>query len=453
MTKLRFPSRLPIVAGLGAVFATGCVSTVQQTEPAVTRVLPPGQAQALERFVSQFTELAMFDGVVLVDIGGEVVYRQTFGFANYELGVRHAPEHRFRIASVSKTVTDTAIAKLIEAGTLELDTPIAKYLPDFPSGESITIKHLLDHTSGIAHINRLPWGDGSVSLSTAEIVERLRHLPLDFPPGSQTRYSNGGYAVAARILELVGGAPLTDVLRAALFEPLGMGDTGHLVDSRVPLPNLVTGYEPGDAPGQRRYARFYAVESRPGGGSLYSTVDDLLRFTRAVFRENFVPDAWRRDALGADGDVYLSQGRSPGFVAKLYYRESDDMIIISLANNYAVPADWAAAIASLAAAEPVEPDWIAIEPMATLVPADHPMIGVYTSSFGGGQVAIRRSPKGHLTMKFGDEDRATALITLADGAFLMPAYFQHCRQLQPGGAIECRILSGNAQYTSILTPR
>ncbi|MBT8468938.1 MAG: beta-lactamase family protein [Deltaproteobacteria bacterium] len=124
--------------------------------------------------------------------------------------------------------------------------------------------------------NRLPWADGSISFSTVEIVERLSHLPLDFPPGSDTRFSNGGYAVAARILVLVGDAPLTDVLRDALFEPLGMTDTGHLVDSRVPVSNLVTGYEPGDAPGQRRYPRFYAVEIRPGGGSLYSTVDGKL---------------------------------------------------------------------------------------------------------------------------------------------------------------------------------
>lgn len=452
MVIIDFSSRLTSVAVLGSMLACGCASTAQPVEPAVSPILPPGQVRALDRFVGQFTDLAMFDGVVLVDIGGDVVYRQSFGFANYELGVRHAPDHRFRIASVSKAVTDTAIAKLIEAGVIELDTPIAKYLPDFPSAESITVKHLLDHTSGIAHTNRLPWADGSVSFSTAEIVERLSTLPLDFPPGSETRYSNGGYAVAARILELVGDMSLTDVLRDALFEPLGMTDTGHLVDSRVPVSDLVTGYEPGDAPGQRRYPRFYAVEIRPGGGSLYSTADDLLRFTRAVFRDDFVPEKWRREALGVDGDVYLSQGRSPGFVAKLFYRASDDMIVISLSNNYAVPADWAAAIAGLAAPEPVEPSWIAIEPFATSVPAGHPMIGVYTSSFGGVRVAIRRSPEGHLTMTFGDEDRATALIPLKDGAFLMPAYYQHCRQIQPGGPIECRMLSGNERYTSILTP-
>ncbi|MBT8101091.1 MAG: beta-lactamase family protein, partial [Gammaproteobacteria bacterium] len=401
----------------------------------------------------QFTDLAMFDGVVLVDIGGTVVYSQSFGYANYELGVRHSPRHRFRIASVSKAITDTAIAKLIEAGTLQLDTPIAKYVPDFPSAETITVKQLLDHTSGIAHTNRLPWGDGSVSLSTAEIVERLAQLPLDFPPGSQSRYSNGGYAVAARILELIGEAPLTDVLRDALFEPLGMVDSGHLADSRVPLPNLVTGYEPGDVPGKRRYPRFYAVEARPGGGSLYSTADDLLRFTHAVFREDFVPEQWRRDALSVDGDIYLSQGRSPGFVAKLFYRKSDDMIVISLANNYAVPADWALAIAGLAAAEPVDPGWTEIDPVARDIPVDHPFIGEYISSFGGAEVTIERSPKGHLIVTFAGEERATALVPLADGAFLLPAYFQRCHQPEPRGGILCRMLSGNERYDSTLTPR
>lgn len=433
------------------VFAAG--SGARPFESAAqAAALPPAQAQAIDRFVGRFTDLAMFDGVVLVDIGGHVVYRRAFGYANYELGVRHAPHRRFRIASVSKAVTDTAMAKLIEAGTLGLDTPIAKYLPAFPSAEIITVGQLLDHSSGIAHTNRLPWGDGSVSLSTAEIVARLAEEPLDFAPGTETRYSNGGYAVAARILELIEDAPLTEVLRGALFEPLGMDDTGHLADSRVPVPNLVTGYEPGPVPGQRRYPRFYAVESRPGGGSLYSTADDLLRFTRAVFREDFVSAQWRREALGADGDVYLSQGRSPGFVAKLFYRESDDMIVISLANSYAVPADWAAAIADLAAAEPVAPDWIAIDPVEKTVPADHPMVGAYTSSFGGARVVVQRSDAGHLTMDFNDEGRPTALVPLADGAFLLPAYFQHCGQNRDDRVIVCRMLSGNERFTSTLTP-
>lgn len=441
---------LPLFA---ASLTSGCAVAAQPEVAPAGDALPATQAGAVDRFIGQFTELGMFDGVVLVDIGGAVVYRKAFGYANYELGVRHTPKHRFRIASVSKAVTDTAMAKLVENGVLQLDTPIARYLPDFPSADLITIRQLLDHTSGIAHTNRLDWGDGSASLSTAEIVNRLAQLPLDFPPGSDSRYSNGGYAVAARILELIDDAPLTDVLSRALFEPLGMHDTGHLEDSRKPVPNLVTGYEPGDVPGQRRYPRFYAVEIRPGGGSLYSTVDDLLRFTRAVFREDLVSAQWRREALGVDGDIYLSQGRSPGFVAKLFYRKSDDMIVISLANSYAVPADWADAIAGLSASDPVSPGWTVIEPIRKSIDADHPMIGTYTNSFGGGRVEIARSPLGHLTVTYGDEDRATALVPLSDGAFLMPTYFQRCHQAVPKGAVMCRMLSGNERYDSVLTPK
>lgn len=453
MTRRRNMALSRFILWLGFSLAGCCASASEPDENDIQATLPAAQAQALDRFIGQFEELAMFDGIVLVDIGGEVVYQRAFGYANYELGVRHTPNHRFRIASVSKAVTDTAIAKMIQSGDIELETPIARYLPEFPSADSITIRHLLEHSSGIAHSNGQPWGDGSVSLSTAEIVERLSQLPLDFLPGSETRYSNGGYAVLARILELIGEASLTEVLDAALFRPLGMADTGHLVDSRVPVPGLVTGYEPGGVPGQRRYSRFYAVESRPGGGSLYSSVGDLLRFTRAVFREDFVSAEWRHEALGYDGDVYLSQGRSPGFVAKLFYRHSDDMIVISLSNNYAVPADWTAAIAGLAATTPVQPRWIEFDPINQSMPADHPMIGLYMSSFGDIEVAIRRTADGHLTMRFADEDRATALIPLADGAFLMPAYYQHCRQPQPGKTVECRMLSGNERYTSLLTPR
>jgi len=206
-----------ILTLLTAWLSSACAVAEQPEESPLQDALPAAQASAIDGFVGQFTELGMFDGAVLVDIGGTVVYRKTFGYANYELGVRHTPQHRFRIASVSKAVTDTAMARLIEKGVLQLDTSIAEYLPDFPSADLITIRQLLEHTSGIAHTNRLEWGDGSISLSTAEIVDRLAQLPLDFPPGSDSRYSNGGYAGAARSLEVIEDAPLNHVLREELF--------------------------------------------------------------------------------------------------------------------------------------------------------------------------------------------------------------------------------------------
>ena len=256
---------------------------------AAAKTLPESRKQAIDAFVGQFVDFAMFDGTILVDIAGQTVYEQSFGFAQVEQNVRHDANTRFRLASVSKTLTDAAIAKMIENGVFALDTPIARFLPDFPSADIITIAHLIEHTSGIPHTNTLPWGDGTLSLTIDEIVDRLAKLPLTFEPGTDARYSNGGFTVLAKILEIAGNGTLSEVMRATVFEPLGMHDTDHITDARTPIPNMATGYEPGLFPGQRRHTRFYAVEIRPGGGSFYSTKGDMLRFAQGVFRDDFVP--------------------------------------------------------------------------------------------------------------------------------------------------------------------
>ncbi len=351
-TRHRQPaSRLTALAAAAA--ALFCTALAAPTGAA----LPSDREQALDRFIGQFVDFGMFDGTVLVDVGGRVVYQKSFGYAHHELGVRHTPDTRFRIASVSKTLTDAAVSLLVQREEVSLDTPLSRHLPDFPSAGEIRLEQIFDHTSGIPHTNNQPWGDGKTSLSLAEIVDRLAALPLDFEPGTQSRYSNGGYAVAARVLEIVGGGTFSEVMRKTLFDPLEMADTDHIADARVPIPGIATGYEPGRAPGERRHSRFYAVETRPGGGSFYSTARDLLRFTRAVFREELISGELRRTVMGAEDDSFLSEGRSPGFVAKLYYGAEDDVIVVSLANSYAVPADWAVALAGLATGKTERAEW------------------------------------------------------------------------------------------------
>lgn len=410
------------------------------------------QTAVIDAFVSGFTELAMFDGVVLIDIGGEIVYEQTFGRAQVEFDVPHTRDSRFRIASVSKAVTDAAVARLVQQGRLSRDVALAEFLPEFPSADTITIGQLLDHRSGIPHTNRLPWGDGSQSLTIGEIVARLTELPLDFDPGTQTSYSNGGYAVLARVVEIAGGGDFAAVVRRLVLDPLGMSDSGHITDARQPIAGLATGYEPGLVPGERRHARFYAVETRPGGGSMYSTAPDLLRFLRGIFRASFVPAALQRDVMGLTDGGFLSQGRSPGFVAKLLYQPERDLIVVSLANSYAVPAGWAATLADLASGEAYDNPWPSLERALPTVPADDPRIGRYRSSFGDFELELARSPAGYL-LSVDDVNAAyAALIPLADGAYLQPQYFQRCEQDAETRIITCRMLSGDDRYTSTLTP-
>jgi hypothetical protein len=194
------------------------------------------------------------------------------------------------------------------------------------------------------------------------------------------------------------------------------------------------------------------VEIRPGGGSLYSTASDVLRFARAVFRDDFASADLRREVLGADDEGLLVQGRSPGFVAKLYFGADQDVIVVSLANSYAVPADWASAIAAIATGAADPPSWPELRVADPTVVPDDPRLGRYRSSRGGTEMAIERSERGVMTIADPSADSTTALVPLADGAFLMPLYFQRCEQAESTRVITCRMLSGNARYTSTLTP-
>jgi CubicO group peptidase (beta-lactamase class C family) len=393
----------------------------------------------------------MFDGFILVDIGGQHSFENSYGYAQAEYNIRHNHFKRFHLASVSKAITDAAVAKMLEQGVFSLNTTIAEFLPDFPSATDITIEHLLKHTSGIPHTNRLPWGDGTLSLTIVEIVERLSKLPLDYEPGSDAEYSNGGYAVLARILEIAGNGSYEDVLRTTVFEPLGMRNSGHISDVRTPMLNKATGYEPGLRPGERRQPRFYAVESRPGGGSLYSTLGDMHKFMRGIFRDDFVPEQLRREVMGEDDEGYLTQGRSPGFVAKALYRKADDVIVISLGNSYAVPSDWAAAIADLATGAVTNNPWPAIRPSADPIEPDDPRLGTYQSSYGNAVTTVTRGSSGEMIIS-GSNNARNALVPLANGDFLQPLYFQLCSQDRDSRVFVCKMLSGEEAYTSTFTP-
>ncbi len=257
----------------------------------------------------------------------------------------------------------------------------------------------------------------------------------------------------AHVIGIAGGGTYAEVMRRHVFEPLGMRNTDHITDARTPIARMATGYEPGARIGERRHARYYAVETRPGGGSLYSTARDLLRFARATFRDDFIKPEQRRDVLGADDVGFLSQGRSPGFVAKLYYEAERDIIVISLSNNYAVPAGWAAKLADLATGAGAVESWPHVEAAdPTPVAADDSRLGRYRLSRGGAEVALVRGIAGGLTMTGIGSEAATAMIPLADGAFLQPQYFQRCEQDAVTRVITCRILSGDERYTTMLTP-
>ena len=437
---------------LGCLIVTAIVSGATPSwKETDSEQLKPRHEEVLNEFVQQFHDLAMFDGTLLIARGRTVLFEESWGMAHYESSTPIDSNTRFKIASVSKMITDIAIARFVQADKLQLDAPIESYLPDFPSGKKITLRQIVNHRSGIPHTNSQPWGDGKTSLTLDALVLRLGRLPLDFEPGTDQRYSNGGYAVAAKLLEVVAESSYAEVLETAVFSPLGMKNSGHIDDVRRPISNLASGYEPSDFPGERRHSRFYAAESRTGGGSLYSTVDDLYRLTQAVFQEDFVPETLRREILGVtpEDSSFASQGRAPGFVANLYYDFEKDIVVISLANNYSVPTDWGRALVDLATQGELDSSWPDLHPSPRFEAQNHPQPGTYSSTRGTD--TVRKTARGAIVLENSSSDSRTAFVPLSDGSFLLPLYFQRCQWESDTKSFTCGMLSGDARYTSTRT--
>jgi D-alanyl-D-alanine carboxypeptidase len=161
------------------------------------------------------------------------------GYANLEYPAAISDKTVFRIASVSKLFTTLGILKLKEQGKLSVDDTISKYITNFPYGDSITIKNLLQHTTGIPNYAALDsYGDNEAKEWTAaELVELLRQYlnshALDFEPGTTADYSNSNYVLLGAIIEAISGMAFKDFIAQEVVTPLGMKDTGVGSDSQI----------------------------------------------------------------------------------------------------------------------------------------------------------------------------------------------------------------------------
>jgi CubicO group peptidase (beta-lactamase class C family) len=259
-----------------------------------------------------YIKAAGIEGTVLLGRGGEVLLAKGYGLANHELGVPNKPETKFRLGSITKQFTATAILQLQEQGKLRVGDSIAKYLPSAPPAwNGITIHHLLTHTSGIpsytdgeSYRERM-WERTGSPLS---FIRRFQDRPLQFDPGTRFRYSNSGYFLLGVIMEQITGMRYQDYLRKNIFEPLQMADTGYDWPGTI-LKERASGYSKSEA-GQLINAEYLDMGQPYAAGSLYSTVLDLYKWDRALYTTKVlsaksIADAFRPNPLEwADGIQY-----------------------------------------------------------------------------------------------------------------------------------------------------
>jgi CubicO group peptidase (beta-lactamase class C family) len=175
-----------------------------------------------------------FSGTVAVRLNGRELYRHSAGKADYELSALFTPKTKFRLASLTKSFTAVAVSLLLKQGALSLDDPLSKFLPEFPNGDQITVRHLLMHKSGIGQAD--PVSDPGQKFTLREAIERFRLKTPYFAPGTSDRYSNEGYILLAYIVEKASGKSYSEFLQSNIFDPLGLRDTGNFGSSKI-VPN------------------------------------------------------------------------------------------------------------------------------------------------------------------------------------------------------------------------
>jgi CubicO group peptidase (beta-lactamase class C family) len=248
---------------------------------------------------------------VLVARDGQVLMRKAYGAASVELGVPLRPEHVFRLGSITKQFTATAVLMLVDEGKVALDDEITRWYPDYPTqGRHITVEHLLTHTSGIQSYTGMPTYVAGMrrDLTPDELIAVFRDQPMEFAPGERWNYNNSGYALLGGIIEKVSGMPYGEFIRTRIFEPLGMRHSYYETASAV-IPGRVPGYDR-TPDGTIRAANWLSMTQPYAAGSLISTVDDQLLWQRAVAEGRMLkPETWRR----AHTAYRLSDGRSAGY--------------------------------------------------------------------------------------------------------------------------------------------
>jgi len=254
---------------------------------APTFVCAQGKVANIDALMTRYHDAGQFNGSVLVAEQGSVIYRKSFGFANFEWDIPNTPDTRFRVGSITKAFTAILVLQLVEQGKLRLDDTISEYLPNFSreSGGRISINQLLTHTSGLSDYNDVPEFFRAVHaglLTKDEIIDRISRHNLLFEPGAKFGYSNDGYMVLGAIIERVAHKPYAQLLREQILDPVNMRATGYSSRSAI-LKRGASGYTKRSTGLEK--APFYEASSASG---IYSTVDDLFLFDQALYGEELL---------------------------------------------------------------------------------------------------------------------------------------------------------------------
>ncbi len=233
--------------------------------------------------------LALFDrpdspgAAVAVIQDGKTIYKKGFGSAQLEYEIPITPSTIFHVASVSKQFTAFAVAMLADQGKLSLDDDVRKHIPEVPDfGKTITLRHLIHHTSGLRdqwHLLRLAGWNWDDVMTLEHILTIVRNQKeLNFDPGEERAYCNTGYTLLAETVARVTGQSFREWTQANIFEPLKMNNTHFHDDHEMLVPNRAYSYYP-RAEASLGFRKGVLNYANVGSTSLFTTVEDLAKWS------------------------------------------------------------------------------------------------------------------------------------------------------------------------------
>lgn len=299
-------------AAIGPVFLilllAQCLQAQEQNValPKGYREVGSDKQTTLRELCQATADTGLFSGAVLVAEGGKVIYKEAFGKANREWNIQNSTDTRFRLASVSKQFCSMLVMQLVQEGKLKLDDTISDHLPDYrkDTGEHITLHHLLCHQSGIKDFTAGYDYRGTISrlaFGKDEFIKEHCSADLTHPPGTIYSYCNAGYIILGRIIEKATRKTFEQNLQERIFEPLGMKHSGY-DRNRYVIPKRASGYTYG--PFGLENAGYIELDSSPGAaGSLYSTVEDMFLWDRALYTDQLLNSEHRKLMFTPNADV------------------------------------------------------------------------------------------------------------------------------------------------------
>ena len=277
--------------------------------PLAAQELQPAEIAQIDRVVTDtLAKSGVPSASIAVVRGGRVVLAKAYGKASETIPVARA-DLPYQIASISKQFTAAALLLLEDDGKLSLDDTVSKYVPGVTGGDTITLRQLLSHTSGLQDYwpQDFSFKAMATPVTPQGIVDRWAKKPLDFAPGTQWQYSNTGYVVAGMVVEKVAGEPLIAFLQRRVFKPLGM--TSVMDQDKARGPSYPAGY--------KRFALGpVRVETPAANGWLYAagelsmTAADLAKWDVARINRTLLPmDDWEAQ----ETSVKLNDGKDTGY--------------------------------------------------------------------------------------------------------------------------------------------